>query len=133
VLEAMRKGGYNVGGEQSGHIILTDYATTGDGLVAGLQVLAELVQTGRPASELLTLFEQLPQMLKSVRFDGGAPLETGPVKAAIAAGEARLGDSGRLVIRKSGTEPVIRVMAQGEDEALVAEIVESICAAVQAA
>jgi phosphoglucosamine mutase len=133
VLEAMRSGGYNVGGEQSGHIILSDYATTGDGLVAGLQILAELVAIGRPASEVLNLFEPLPQLLKSVRFKGGAPLEAESVKAAIAEGEARLGASGRLVIRKSGTEPVIRVMAESEDRALVAEIVESICAAVQAA
>ncbi len=133
VLETMRSRGYNVGGEQSGHIILTDYATTGDGLVAGLQVLAELVATDKPASELLSLFEPLPQLLKSVRFNGGAPLDSDEVKAAIAAGEQRLGEKGRLVIRKSGTEPLIRVMAQGEDEALVAEIVEEICAAVQAA
>jgi len=133
VLEAMRTKGYNVGGEQSGHIILSDYATTGDGLVAGLQVLAELVVSGRPASELLDLFEPLPQILKSVRFGSGAPLETESVMAAIAAGEARLGGGGRLVIRKSGTEPVIRVMAEGEDEALVAEIVEEICDAVKAA
>jgi phosphoglucosamine mutase len=133
VLEAMRAGDYNVGGEQSGHIILSDYATTGDGLVAGLQILAELVATGRPASEVLNLFEPLPQLLKNVRFNGGAPLETQTVKAAISDGEARLAGSGRLVIRKSGTEPVIRVMAEGEDEALVAEIVETICAAVQAA
>jgi phosphoglucosamine mutase len=133
VLEAMRAKGYNVGGEQSGHIILSDYGTTGDGLVAGLQVLAELVATDRPASELLRLFEPLPQVLKSVRVGGGAPLEAAAVAAAIAAGEARLGDKGRLVIRKSGTEPVVRVMAEGEDEALVAEIVDEICAAVQAA
>ena len=125
--------GYNVGGEQSGHIILSDYATTGDGLVAGLQILAELVATGRPASELLNLFEPLPQLLKNVRFQGGDPGEDEGVKAVIAAGRARLGDKGRLVIRKSGTEPVIRVMAEGEDEALVAEIVDEICAAVQAA
>jgi phosphoglucosamine mutase len=133
VLETMRARGYNVGGEQSGHIILSEYATTGDGLVAGLQVLAELVASDKPASELLRLFEPLPQLLKSVRFNGGAPLEADAVKAAIAAGEERLGESGRLVIRKSGTEPVIRVMAEGEDEALVGEIVEQICAAVQAA
>jgi phosphoglucosamine mutase len=133
VLEAMRAGGYNVGGEQSGHIILSDHATTGDGLVAALQILAELVESGRPASELLNLFEPLPQLLKNVRFNGGAPLETQSVKLAILDGEARLAGSGRLVIRKSGTEPVIRVMAEGEDEALVAEIVETICAAVQAA
>jgi phosphoglucosamine mutase len=133
VLEAMRAKGYNVGGEQSGHIILSDYATTGDGLVAGLQVLAELAASDKPAGELLRLFEPLPQLLKSVRFKGGAPLDADRVKAAIADGEGRLGDKGRLVIRKSGTEPVIRVMAEGEDEALVGEIVESICDAVKAA
>jgi phosphoglucosamine mutase len=133
VLEAMRAKGYNVGGEQSGHIILTDYATTGDGLVAGLQVLAALVESGRPASELLNLFEPLPQLLKNVRFEGGAPLETEGVKRAIAEGEARLGNAGRLVIRKSGTEPLIRVMAEGEDEALVEQVVDSICDAVKAA
>jgi phosphoglucosamine mutase len=133
VLEAMRAKGYNVGGEQSGHIILSDYATTGDGLVAALQVLAELVVTGRPASELLQLFEPLPQMLKNVRYGGGTPLETKPVLAAIADGEARLSGSGRLVIRKSGTEPLIRVMAEGEDEALVAAVVDQICEAVKAA
>ena len=133
VLETMRAKGYNVGGEQSGHIILSDYGTTGDGLVAGLQILAELVATDKPASELLRLFEPLPQLLRSVRFEGGAPLDSAGVKAAIAEGETRLGGSGRLVIRKSGTEPVIRVMAEGEDEALVAEIVDDICAAVKAA
>jgi phosphoglucosamine mutase len=132
VLEAMRAKGYNVGGEQSGHIILSEYATTGDGLVAGLQILAELVAQDKPASELLNLFEPLPQLLKSVRFNGGAPLETDKVKAAIAAGEAALGDKGRLVIRKSGTEPVIRVMAEGEDETLVARIVNQICEEVRA-
>ena len=133
VLEAMRTQGYNVGGEQSGHIILTDYATTGDGLIAGLQILAELVVRGRPASEVLSLFEPLPQLLKNVHFQGGAPLERDRVRAAIADGEARLDGRGRLVIRKSGTEPVIRVMAEGEDEALVAEVVDSICEAVKAA
>jgi phosphoglucosamine mutase len=132
VLEAMRARGYNVGGEQSGHIILSEYATTGDGLVAGLQILAELVAQDRPASELLSLFEPLPQLLKSIRYDGGAPLESEAVKQAIAAGEARLGDQGRLVIRKSGTEPVVRVMAEGEDEALVEAVVDEICAAVKA-
>jgi len=131
VLETMRAKGYNVGGEQSGHIILTDYGRTGDGLVAALQVLAELVVAEKPASELLNLFAPLPQLLKNVRFDGGAPLEAAPVKAAIADGEARLAGSGRLLIRKSGTEPVIRVMAEGEDEALVGEVVDSICEAVR--
>jgi phosphoglucosamine mutase len=133
VLEKMRTGGHNVGGEQSGHIILTDYGTTGDGLVAALQVLAELVLAARPASEVLNLFEPLPQLLKNVRYEGGLPLETASVMAAIAEGEARLGNCGRLVIRKSGTEPLIRVMAEGQDEALVADVVETICAAVQAA
>ena len=133
VLEAMRARGFNVGGEQSGHIILSDHGTTGDGLVAGLQVLAELVQAGRPASEVLNLFEPLPQLLKNVRFAGGAPLEAAGVKAAIADGEARLDRRGRLVIRKSGTEPLIRVMAEGDDAALVAEVVDTICAAVSAA
>ena len=133
VLEAMRAKGYNVGGEQSGHIILSEYGTTGDGLVAGLQILAELVAQDRPASELLQLFEPLPQLLKSVRFNGGAPLDADKVKAALAAGEAALGDKGRLVIRKSGTEPVIRVMAEGEDEALIARIVNEICEEVKVA
>jgi phosphoglucosamine mutase len=133
VLETMRSEGYNVGGEQSGHIILSDYATTGDGLVAALQVLAALVESGKPASELLRLFDPLPQLLKNVRFNGGQPLETSPVKAAIAEGESRLSGSGRLVIRKSGTEPLIRVMAEGEDEKLVEEVVDQICEAVRTA
>ncbi|HEU0135598.1 MAG TPA: phosphoglucosamine mutase [Allosphingosinicella sp.] len=133
VLETMRTKGYNVGGEQSGHIILTDYSTTGDGLVAGLQVLAELVIAGRPASEVLRLFDPLPQLLKNVRFSGGKPLEQDSVKKAIAEGESRLAGTGRLVIRKSGTEPLIRVMAEGEDETLVEEVVDSICEAVKSA
>jgi phosphoglucosamine mutase len=133
VLEAMRERGFNVGGEQSGHIILSDYSTTGDGLIAALQILACLVEEGQPASELLHQFDPLPQLLKNVRFGGGAPLETEGVKSAIAAAEARLAGTGRLVIRKSGTEPLIRVMAEGEDESLVEEVVDSICEAVQAA
>jgi phosphoglucosamine mutase len=133
VLEAMRERGFNVGGEQSGHIILSDYATTGDGLVAALQILACLVEDGRSASEVLHVFEPLPQLLKNVRFTGGAPLEADSVKAAIADGEARLAGTGRLLIRKSGTEPLIRVMAEGEDQALVEEVVDSICEAVKAA
>jgi len=132
VLETMRAKGYNVGGEQSGHIILTEYGTTGDGLVAGLQVLAELVATDKPASELLDLFEPLPQVLKSVRFQAD-PEKDESVGAAIEAAKARLGDKGRVVTRKSGTEPVFRVMAEGEDDALVTEIVDEICAAVKAA
>ena len=133
VLEAMRRDGFNVGGEQSGHIILSDYATTGDGLVAALQVLAELVETGRPASELLRCFEPLPQLLKNVRFKAGAPLEAETVKKAIADGEAQLGSGGRLVIRKSGTEPLIRVMAEGEDRALIENVIDGICEAVRRA
>ena len=133
VVEAMRGDGYNVGGEQSGHIILSDHATTGDGLVAALQVLAELVESGRRASELLHKFDPLPQILKNVRFAGGAPLEQERVKAAIAGAEAQLVSTGRLVIRKSGTEPLIRVMAEGEDRRLVEQVVDEICAAVKAA
>jgi phosphoglucosamine mutase len=133
VLEEMRARGCNVGGEQSGHIILSDYATTGDGLVAALQILACLVETGKQASELLHCFDPLPQLLKNVRFRGGAPLEAETVKSAIASGERRLLGTGRLVIRKSGTEPLIRVMAEGEDERLVEEVVDSICEAVKAA
>ncbi len=133
VLEAMRERGHNVGGEQSGHIILSDYATTGDGLVAALQVLGELVTAGAPASEFLHRFEPLPQLLKNVRFSGGKPLEANSVRAVIAAAEAELNGTGRLVIRPSGTEPVIRVMAEGDDADQVARLVDSICAAVQAA
>ena len=132
VLEAMRAQGYNVGGEQSGHIILTDYATTGDGLVAALQILAELVRSGRPASELLHRFDPLPQLLKNVRFKGGKPLENESVKAVIAEAEGALEGKGRLVIRPSGTEPVIRVMAEGEDAAQVDEVVAAVCAAIAA-
>ena len=132
VLEAMRAGGYNVGGEPSGHMLLSDHATTGDGTLAALQVLAELIASGKPASALLRQFEPLPQLLKNVRFDGGAPLEATSVKSAIASAEARLQGNGRLLIRKSGTEPLIRVMAEGEDEALVHELVDSICDAVKA-
>ncbi|TVV74900.1 phosphoglucosamine mutase [Sphingomonas solaris] len=133
VVEAMRGDGYNVGGEQSGHIILSDHGTTGDGLVAALQVLAELVESGRRASELLHVFDPLPQILKNVRFAGGAPLDQEKVKAVIAGAETQLDGTGRLVIRKSGTEPLIRVMAEGEDRALVEQVVDEICAAVKAA
>jgi phosphoglucosamine mutase len=133
VLEAMRSGGYNVGGEQSGHVILSDYATTGDGLVAALQVLAVIVASGRKASEVTRVFEPYPQLLKNVRFNGGAPLEHSNVQSVIADAEKRLGNSGRLVIRKSGTEPLIRVMAEGQDETLVHQLVDAICDAVKAA
>jgi phosphoglucosamine mutase len=133
VLEAMRARGYNVGGEQSGHIILSDYATTGDGLVAALQVLAEVKRAGAPASEVLHRFEPLPQLLKNVRFAGGKPLEVESVKAVIAAAEEELAGRGRLVIRPSGTEPVIRVMAEGDDPGQVERVVDRICEAVRAA
>jgi phosphoglucosamine mutase len=133
VLEAMRELGCNVGGEQSGHIILSDHATTGDGLVAGLQVLAALVESEKPASEVLHMFEPVPQLLKNVRFNGGQPLEADQVKAAIAGAESELGDRGRLVIRKSGTEPLIRVMAEGDDKEMVERLVDRICDAVAAA
>ena len=133
VLEKMRADGFNVGGEQSGHIILTDYATTGDGLVAALQVLTELVATGKPASELLHLFDPVPQLLKNVRFAGGKPLDAPHVKAAIAEAESELNGSGRLVIRPSGTEPLIRVMAEGDDAGQVTRLVDMICDAVKEA
>jgi phosphoglucosamine mutase len=134
VLEEMRKTGCNVGGEQSGHIILTDHSTTGDGLVAGLQVLAALVEAKTPASKLLRQFEPLPQLLKNVRFNGGAePLEADSVRKRIAAAEAELEGKGRLVIRKSGTEPLIRVMAEGDDPDMVQRVVDDICEAVQSA
>jgi phosphoglucosamine mutase len=133
VLERMRSGGFNVGGEQSGHMILSDYATTGDGLVAALQVLAELVRQNKPASEVLHLFDPVPQLLKNVRFSGGKPLDNAAVKAAIADAESELLGKGRLVIRASGTEPLIRVMAEGDDAAQVERVVDTICDAVRAA
>lgn len=131
VVEAMRQGGYNLGGEQSGHIVMTDYATTGDGLVAGLQVLARMKQTGQPASALTRSFEPVPQLLKNVRFDAGAnPLGIQRVQEAIADGEAQLARNGRLLIRKSGTEPLIRVMGESEDEALLTRVVDGIAAVI---
>ncbi|MEL7519036.1 MAG: phosphoglucosamine mutase, partial [Pseudomonadota bacterium] len=133
VLERMKEGGFNVGGEQSGHMILLDHGTTGDGTVAALQVLASLVRSGKPASEILHLFDPVPQLLKNVRYDGGTPLERESVKAAISSAEAQLEGNGRLVIRPSGTEPVIRVMAEGDDPSRVESVVDSVCAAVSAA
>ncbi len=130
VLEEMRKGGFNVGGEQSGHMIMMDYATTGDGTIAALQVLSALVKSGKKASELLHLFDPVPQLLKNVRFSGGKPLDNPHVQKIIADAEAQLAGRGRLVIRPSGTEPVIRVMAEGDDEAEVNSVVEAICDAV---
>jgi phosphoglucosamine mutase len=132
VLEEMRSHGSNLGGEQSGHIILADHSTTGDGLVAGLQVLAALVDSGKPASQVLRQFEPLPQLLKNVRYNGGAPLENEVVRKQIAEAEQALEGCGRLLVRKSGTETLIRVMAEGEDSELVERIVDGICEAVRA-
>src|SRR5580698_2690381 len=133
VLERMVEKGYNVGGEQSGHIILSDYATTGDGLVAALQVLAVVKRQEKPVSEICHRFEPLPQILKSVRYKGGHPLDTDGVIKAIAAAQERLGAHGRLVIRPSGTESVIRVMAEADDRDLVERLVDDVCDAVTAA
>ena len=134
VVERMRAGGYNLGGEQSGHIVMTDYATTGDGLMAGLQFLLAMAETGKRASDLVRQFETVPQMLKNVRYQAGqVPLEDQNVRKVIADMEARLQGAGRLLIRKSGTEPLIRVMAECEDEALLTEAVGSIVAAVEEA
>jgi phosphoglucosamine mutase len=133
VAEHMRASGINVGGEQSGHLILSDFATTGDGLLAALQVLAVLVQQGRPASRVLQVFQRLPQRLKNVRFSGASPLRQDSVQAAIRAAETRLIGSGRVLIRESGTEPLVRVMAEGENIAIVAEIVDSLCEIIAAA
>src|SRR5499427_3671985 len=133
VVEKMRALGCNLGGEQSGHIILADYATTGDGLIAALQVLAAIVETGRRASEVCRVFQPVPQVLRNVRFGNVKPLESSRVQRTIALGESRLGTAGRLVIRKSGTEPVIRIMAEGEDEELVAAVIDEICETILAA
>jgi len=127
VVEAMRRGGWNLGGEQSGHIVMTDHATTGDGIMAALQVLAAMVQTGQPASALTRVFDPCPQLLRNVRYERGSdPLSQATVKAAIATGEAALKGQGRLLIRKSGTEPFIRVMAEAEDAAILAQVVGKI-------
>jgi phosphoglucosamine mutase len=132
VVERMREGAFNLGGEQSGHIVMTDYATTGDGLVAALQVLAALIESNRPASELLRVFTPIPQVLHNVRYtDGAEPLAADAVQQAIADGEKTLGNSGRLLIRKSGTEPLIRVMGEAEDQAQLHEVLDSIRAAVE--
>lgn len=133
VMERMREGGFNLGGEQSGHLILHDHATTGDGLMAALQVLAVLVDSGKPMSELARQFEPVPQRLENVRYSAGKPLESDRVKAAIAAGEAALKGSGRVLVRPSGTEKLIRVMAEGDDAALVKQVVSDIAEAVRTA
>ena len=133
VMERMRSGGFNLGGEQSGHIILHDYATTGDGLMSALQVLAVMVESGRTMSDLAQQFEPVPQLLQNVRYKAGKPLEATAVKTAIAVGEARLTGVGRLLVRKSGTEKLIRVMAEGDDPAMVEGVVLDIVAAIEAA
>lgn len=132
VMERMRSGGFNLGGEQSGHIILHDYATTGDGLMSALQVLAVMVESGRKMSDLSRQFEPVPQLLQNVRYSAGRPLESAAVKAVMADGEARLAGTGRLLVRKSGTEKLIRVMAEGDDPALVESVVLDIVAAIEA-
>jgi phosphoglucosamine mutase len=134
VVEHMREHGYNVGGEQSGHVVLSDFSTTGDGLIAALQVLAVLAESGKTASEAAHLFEPMPQILKNVRFRPGAkPLENQDVATAIQAGEARLGKAGRLLIRKSGTEPLIRVMGECDDEKLIKTVVGDIVRVIEKA
>lgn len=131
VVEHMREHGFNVGGEQSGHIVLSDYSTTGDGLVAALQVMAVVAREGKPVSEICHRFEPVPQILKNARYAGGEPLEDDHVKQAIDDGRSKLGNTGRLVIRKSGTEPLIRVMAEGDDDSVVATVVDEIIDAVK--
>ena len=132
VVDAMRRGGFNLGGEQSGHIVMSDYATTGDGLLAGLQFLAAMVEVGRPASELANVFSPCPQALKNVRYEvNKTPLETVTVQAAIKDAEASLLGKGRLLIRKSGTEPLIRVMVEAEDQALLLQVIEDVAQAVR--
>ncbi len=134
VVERMRQGGFNLGGEQSGHIVMTDYSTTGDGLMAGLQFLAEMVRSGKKASTLANTFTPVPQLLKNVRYQAGqTPLEIPAVQASIANAEAQLDGKGRLLIRKSGTEPLIRVMAECEDAALLKETVDTVVASVEKA
>jgi phosphoglucosamine mutase len=133
VMVRMREGKFNLGGEQSGHIILTDYSTTGDGLIAGLQVLAQMVRTGKPMSALARQFEPVPQKLENVRFSAGQPLDSDVVKSAIAHAESRLNGCGRVLVRASGTEPLIRIMAEGDDEKLIRQLVREIAGAVKAA
>ncbi|MBL8903643.1 MAG: phosphoglucosamine mutase [Rhizobiales bacterium] len=133
VVEHMRAHGFNVGGEQSGHIILSDFSTTGDGLLAALQVLAEVKRAGKPVSEVCKMFEPVPQVLKNVKFKSGKPLDDAQVKTAIAEATSRLGNSGRLVIRPSGTEPLIRVMAEGDDARLVSAVVDELCGVISKA
>jgi phosphoglucosamine mutase len=132
VLEHMRKHGYNLGGEPSGHIIMSDYTTTGDGFIAALQVLAMVKRSGKPVSEVCHRFEPLPQVLKNVRYKNGKPMENAAVLSAIASAEKKLGLSGRLIVRPSGTEPVIRVMGEGDDKILVERVVDDVVEALAA-
>ena len=126
VVEHMRAHGFNVGGEQSGHLVLSDFTTTGDGLIAGLQAAAAITTSNKPASEVLHRFEPMPQVLKNVRYEGAMPLEMASVQKAVQDAEARLQEVGRLLIRKSGTEPLIRVMAEGDDPAIVSNVVDKL-------
>ena len=133
VVEHMRQHGFNVGGEQSGHIIISDFCTTGDGLIAALQILALVVAEGRPVSEVCQRFEAVPQLLKNVHYSGASPLDTPRVSKAIRAQRSRLGDKGRLLIRPSGTEPLIRVMAEGDDSDLIHSVVDELVDMIEAA
>jgi phosphoglucosamine mutase len=133
VVERMRKLGFNIGGEQSGHIVLSDFCTTGDGLVAALQVITELIQSGKAASEVCDQFVPVPQILKNVRYGGGDPLSLEAVQLSIKDAEAKLGTCGRVLIRKSGTEPVIRVMAEGDDADQINTLVDGICSEIEVA
>ena len=134
VVEAMKEGSFNLGGEQSGHIVMRDYVTTGDGLIAGLQFLGALVQSGKRASELARVFDPYPQILENVRYGSGAdPMDSASVKHAIADGEAALAANGRLLIRKSGTEPLVRVMGECEDAGLLQSVISDVAGAVRAA
>jgi phosphoglucosamine mutase len=133
VMARMREGGFNLGGEQSGHLILSDFSTTGDGLLAALQVLTVLKDSDKPMSALARQFDPVPQLLENVRFASGKPLDAAPVKAVIKDAEQRLGGGGRIVVRASGTEPLIRIMAEGDDESLVRQVVKEIAGAVKKA
>jgi phosphoglucosamine mutase len=133
VVEKMRAHGFNVGGENSGHIVLSDFSTTGDGLIAALQVLAAVKAAGKPVSQICKLFTPLPQVMKNVRYRSGRPLELPQVKKIITDMERKLGNAGRLVVRPSGTEPLIRVMAEGDDEHAVRLAVEEICSVLETA
>lgn len=131
VAARMRNDGYNVGGEQSGHLLMTDFATTGDGLIAALQVLAEIIRKDKPASEVLDLFEAVPQLLKNVRHTGQSPLEFTSVQSAIKDAQSQMGAGGRILVRASGTEPLIRVMAEGDDLALVQKVTDDLASFIE--